>query len=140
MESATTANATSMKSAARVATAVIPMTIAATVGPARTTVPSAAPVSRATPISASSPAQATAPVPVVPGTGADEYSIREPVRPVVAIRGAGIRVIIVVPVRTDRRPSHVAISRPESHANTHPYLRLRIGKRHHQNRQQREIL
>jgi hypothetical protein len=79
---------------------------------------------------AATPATAPTAVPAPPRTSADKQSTRKPVRPVVAIRRAGIRVISVVAVRACRLCIH-------SHANRN--LRLRITQRQHQNRNQSQI-
>jgi hypothetical protein len=75
--------------------------------------------------------------PVVPRAYADEDSIYEIVGSVIAIRRTGVRIIVVVPVGTSWRPSHIA--RTDSDSNPNPNLGLRVRKWHHQNRQQRDI-
>jgi hypothetical protein len=69
-----------------------------------------APVSAATVIASTasvttvSAAVVAAPViSVIPGAGADEDAACEPIRPVEAVGGAGVRIIIVVAVSADRR-------------------------------------
>ena len=84
-------------------------------------------------IAPASSAPAATPAPPVPGAGTDKHSATEPLRTVVAVGCAGIRSIIVVSVLTHRRPAHVA----RSHSDGNSYLRLREGKRHHQDCQQR---
>jgi hypothetical protein len=41
-------------------------------------------------------------VAVIPGTSADEHTVHKPVRSVVAVRSAGVRIIAVITVSTDR--------------------------------------
>src|SRR4029077_6096196 len=110
------------------------------------TFPAAAPsIASAIPISATVPAIVVPSAipephrmsPVIPGTYPDEDSIHEIVWAVIAVRRTGIRIIVVVPVGTSRRPSHVTWADPDSNSN--PNLRLRVRKRHHQNRQQRDV-
>jgi len=84
-------------------------------------------------IAPASSAPAATPAPPVPRAGTDEHSATKPLRTVVAVGCAGIRIIIVIPVLTHRRPAHVA----RSHSDGNSYLRLREGKRHHQDCQQR---
>ena len=83
-------------------------------------------------IAPASPA-AVAPAPTVPWAGTDKHSATKPLRTVVAVGCAGIWSISVVAVLTRRRPAHVG--RPDSDGNS--YLRLREGKRQHQDCQQR---
>jgi hypothetical protein len=64
------------------------------------------------------------PIPVIPGPHTDEYAVHKPLRPVVAIRRTGVRIIVVVTIGTNRRWTDV--SRANSYANDHP---LRAGKR-----------
>jgi len=52
--------------------------------------------------------------PVIPRTRPDKESIHEPVWPVVAIRGTGIGIIVVIAVFTDRRPGN--ITRPDANS------------------------
>lgn len=62
-------------------------------------------------------------VTVIPGTRSDEYAVREPFRPVVAVRGALVGSIVIVPVGACRL-------RPDLHAETD--LRLRFWYRSEQ--------
>lgn len=65
-------------------------------------------------------APTAAPTPVIPGTCADEDAACEPLRTVVTIRGASIRIVsVITPIAnrgsiSDRRGNH---RRPNSHAN-----------------------
>src|ERR1700677_790513 len=70
-----------------------------------------------------------------PRTGADEQSTREPIRSVVAIRCASVRVIPVISVIARRRCAKVDRSKP--HAHTH--LSLRVGQGQHQNTDQSQM-
>jgi hypothetical protein len=74
--------------------------------------------------------------PVVPRTGSNEEAIYEVIRSVKAIRRASIRIIIVVTVRADRRPTYINRA---SDAHSDSNLRLRVSHRQHQHREQREI-
>ena len=74
--------------------------------------------------------------PTEPGTCTDEHSAGKPVRPVVTIGRAGIRVVSIVAVSARGWSGVVARSPTQPNRD----LRLRIGQRHHQNRQQRHIL
>jgi hypothetical protein len=47
---------------------------------------------------------------VVPGTGSDEDTAYEVIRAVVAVRGAGVGIVAVIPIRAaDRRATDVAV-------------------------------
>jgi len=64
-----------------------------TAAKARTTVPAA-------------PAPTMVPAPTIPGPGADEDAANKPVRTVVAVRRACVRIIRVVAIRANRRSSN----------------------------------
>ncbi len=70
-----------------------------------------------------------------PGSGADEDSAREPVRPIVAVGRTGVRIVSIVAIGAHRRCAIVARPKPDSYAD----LSLRVGQRNHQNRQQCQI-
>lgn len=53
-------------------------------------------------------------VSAVPGAGSDKDSVHEIARPVVAIGRAGVRIIIVITVLTNRRPRDIGM--PNHHA------------------------
>jgi hypothetical protein len=72
-----------------------------------------------------------------PRPGSDKYSTGKPARPVVPIGCTRVRGVSVVSVFTYGRRVTVVITRPKSHAN--PDLRLRIGQRQHQHRNQSQI-
>jgi hypothetical protein len=59
--------------------------------------------------------------PVIPRPCTDKESVYKPVRPVVPIRGARVRIVVIVAVRTHRRSCDIA--RPDSDADTD----LRLG-------------
>ena len=88
-------------------------------------VKSAAPVIAATTIMSAAtvvaaPVVATAVVastPAPPGADADKHAVYEIVGSPETVRRAGIRIIIVVSVRTDRLRSVFAVIRSDSHAN-----------------------
>jgi hypothetical protein len=96
---------------------------------------------------------AVTPSPVVPGTGTDKHSARKPLRTIEAVRRTGIGIVRVIPVRTHRRPVHIARARVGialvitlvgvglvvSDRNSCLNLRLRVRNRQHQHSQQRNI-
>jgi hypothetical protein len=102
--------------------------------PASTRKPASADKATSAPTRAPS---AASPVSVIPGPGADEHSAYEPVRPVIAVRRASIRIIVVVSVRAHRWSANIA--RPESHPHSNPDLRLRVSQRQHQDTHQSQI-
>ena len=65
-----------------------------------------------------------------PRASTDENTTNKPVGTIVAIGSAGIRIVSVVSISTDRSNSH----RPNADSNSH--LCLRICQRYHQYRQQ----
>jgi hypothetical protein len=85
------------------------------------------PVISATVVTASVVARPITPViRAVPGSSADEHSTYEVVRTVVAVRRTGIRIIGVVPVRTNGwRPKVVVIVISGPNLNSDRNLRLR---------------
>jgi hypothetical protein len=91
-----------------------------TVAVARMSIPPAMPV----PIPGAAPIVA-----VIPGASADKDSTIEPARPIVAVRGAGVRVIRIIAVTTNRRTVGIAIiashHRPHADADRH----LGVSKR-----------
>ena len=70
---------------------------------ARSVEAGAAPITRMTPIA------------VIPRTSADEHAANEPLRAVITVGGASIRVIRIVAVGADRRRTYD--SRPNSHSD-----------------------
>jgi hypothetical protein len=77
---------------------------AATVAPTTASVEGASPV-------------AVSPIAVVPRPGSNESSTYEPVRSVVAVRSAGVRIVIVITVTAEGRTTYVSITRAKSNAN-----------------------
>jgi len=75
--------------------------------------------------------------PAIPRPGANKHSARKPIRPVVAVRRASVRCVVVIPVLAYRRSANISVSRSISH--THADLRLRIRQRQHQSTYQRQI-
>jgi len=71
-------------------------------------------------------------VAVKPGSGADEDAACEPVRAVVAVGSAGIRIVIVVAIGTDGRGA--VIGGADAHADR-PSLRVRVRSREQKNPQ-----
>ena len=79
--------------------------------------------------------KAVAVKPVEPRAGADKHATREPLRSVVAVRCAGVRIIAIIAVSTDRwrakvSPSVVgrSVIRAGAHSHTHKRsLRVRKG-------------
>jgi len=125
---ATTAEpASSMKSTAKLAAAGKPSAYKALVG-----VPSAEAIAAiaAEPALKSAPfivtrAPIAAPVkPVVPRPGTDKHATDEPLRSVVAVRRAGVRVVAIIAVSANRCRS-VVIAGARSYAYKHS---LRVGK------------
>jgi hypothetical protein len=82
---------------------------------------------KSTTVAPTAPATAS---PAIPRASTDKQSARKPARTVVAERRAGVRVISVVAIRACRLYTN-------SYANRD--LRLRIGQRQHQNRDQSQI-
>lgn len=78
---------------------------------------SAASVVAPAPIVSVAPAAAPSMSPAIPGAGADEHAAGEPVRPVVTVRRASVRIISVVAVSTRRRYANVARSKPYTHTD-----------------------
>jgi hypothetical protein len=94
--------------------------------------------SPATPSPATPSPELSRMAPVVPRACADEDAANEVIRPVEAIRRAGVRIVIVIAIRAYWRAcSNVA--RPNPDANSNSNLCLRISHRQHQHRQQRKI-
>jgi hypothetical protein len=136
-------SAAAMESAATVKAASAPAreTASAVESTARKTTPGEAASGKAAtapttsaPTPAATPASPTTPAPAIPRTGADEETVRKPRSPIIAVRSARIRIIIVIAVRTIRR---AVIPGTHSHANAD--LRLRIRQRQHQHCNQSQI-
>src|SRR6266853_2269138 len=123
-----------METAAGITTASIATTV---ITAARVSVPTASVVPTATVISRAAIISAMAPIGVIPRARAYKYSAAKPLRTVVSIRRTTIRIIVVVPILTDRRPRKVSRAYPND--NSYPDFRLGICKRHHQNCQQSKI-
>jgi hypothetical protein len=107
------ADGPAMKTSNRTARVAASAVVAASVAVAATVAPAGATI-----VAASPTPTAASPISVIPRAGADEYAASEPVRTVVAIRRASVRVISVVAVRANR-------SRANSYA--HRDLGLRVG-------------
>jgi len=78
----------------------------------------------------SAPVAGVSPAPTVPGASADKYAAYEPVRSVIAVRSASVRIIRIIAPRADRgtvgiRSSHNR--RPDT--NTDTYGDLCVGRR-----------
>jgi hypothetical protein len=74
--------------------------------------------------------------PAGPGTSADKDPVREPARTVVAVGRATIRIVRVIPIRTNRRASRIAA---EADTHSDPNRSLRIRERHCQQSKQCNI-
>ena len=74
-----------------------------------------------------------------PGTGADEYAIGKPIGAVVAVRSAGIRIVVVVAVGAHRRSAEIRPAGTVADANADGYLRVRVSCGNHQNGEQSEV-
>jgi hypothetical protein len=74
-----------------------------------------------TAVVATTPIAAT-PIAVVPGAGADKHAAHKPVGPVVAVRRAGVGVIIIIAVGTNWRWAYVSravVARAYTYAKIH---------------------
>ena len=60
--------------------------------------------------------------PVIPRSRANKHAAYEPIRPVIAVRRTGIRIIVIVSIRANRRTGRVAGTDSDPNAN----LRLRV--------------
>jgi hypothetical protein len=72
---------------------------------------------------------ATAPPISIPRASSNEHAVYEPIWAVVAVRSAGIRIIIIIAVGANWRRAYISraiVGRPHSDANKHP---LRARKR-----------
>jgi len=135
---------TSREAMASVAAAVATATVATATVTAATVAVTSATVTAPTPavttaapaVPAAAPSVPTTTPAAIPRAGADEDSAGKPVRAVISVGRARVRIVAVVAVITNRGCSNVAW------ADVHAYgdLRLRVGQRNHQNRQQRRIL
>src|SRR6185312_1414092 len=77
------------------------------------------------------------PIRAIPGPRSDKYAIHEPIRAVVAVRRASVRIVAVVSVCAGRRRSVIAIDANGrcGNSNPNPYrhmLRLRVRRRNQQ--------
>ena len=68
-----------------------------------------APIETATVAPSTASVESASPIALVPWPGSKEDSAREPVRSVVAVRGAGVRIETVIPVMAGGRTSYVSI-------------------------------
>jgi hypothetical protein len=71
---------------------------------------------------------ATPVIAVVPGAGADEDAAGEPIRPVEAVRGTGVRIIIVVAVSADWRGAVIGRGANSNAEGDALGLRVRSGE------------
>lgn len=72
--------------------------------------------------------ESASPVAVVPRPGSNENSAREPVRSVVAVRSAGVRIETVIAVMADGRTTYVSVPRAKSYANVDRNLAMGKGR------------
>jgi hypothetical protein len=79
-------------------------------------------------------------VAVEPGTGADEHATDEVVRPIVAIRGAGVWIPTVVAVGTNRSGASGHSNGANPHADAYPDLSIRVGRGKDKNSKQCDVL
>ena len=77
--------------------------------------------------------ESTTVVAVEPGARTDKDAAREPVRPVIAVRGARIGVITVIAVCTGRCGTNISVIWANS--DTNGYLRVSEGSAEHANHQ-----
>jgi hypothetical protein len=97
-------------------------TVAYTTTISNSAVSTAAVVSTATTI-----VSAATPVAAIPRARADEDATHKPARSVVAIRRAGVRIVVVIPPRTDRSGIPIAVI-PVPGTDSDTYTDLRIGR------------
>jgi hypothetical protein len=76
---------------------------------------------------------------VPPRARTDKHAAYKPVRPIVAVWGAGIWVIPVIAISANRRGADPAVHRADSHPNSHANLRLRVARAHQKNSQQNHV-
>jgi len=55
--------------------------------------------------------------PVIPRARTNKHAAYEPIRPVIAVRRTGIRIIVIVPIRANRRTSRVGGTDPDPNAD-----------------------
>jgi hypothetical protein len=67
------------------------------------------------------------PVPAIPRAGADKDATDKPARAVEAIRRARVRIVVVIPPRTDRSGIPIAVI-PVPGTDSDTYTDLRIGR------------
>jgi hypothetical protein len=72
--------------------------------------------------------ESASPVAVVPWPGSNENSAHEPVRSVVAVRSAVVRIETVIAVMADGRTTYVSIPRAKSYANADRNLAMGKGR------------
>jgi hypothetical protein len=87
-----------------------------------------APMETATVAPSTASVESASPVALVPGPGSNESSAREPVRSVVAVRSAGVRIETVIAVMAEGRTSYVSIPRAKSYANANRNLAMGKGR------------
>jgi hypothetical protein len=92
-----------------------------------------APMETATVAPSTASVESASPIALVPGPGSKEDSAREPVRSVVAVRSAGVRIETVIAVMADGRTNYVSIPRPKSYAKTNRNLAMGKGRGDYQN-------
>jgi hypothetical protein len=97
-------------------------TVAYTTTISNSAVSTAAVVSTATTI-----VSTATPVPAIPRASADKEATDEPARAVVAIRRTGVRIVVVIPPRTDRSGIPIAVI-PVPRTDSDTYTDLRIGR------------
>jgi hypothetical protein len=71
--------------------------------------------------------ESPSPIAVVPWPGSNENPAREPVRSVVAVRSAGVRIETVIPVMADGRTGYVSIPGAKSYADANRNLAMSKG-------------
>jgi hypothetical protein len=137
MESTATAVDSSTETTARVTIAVRAAGISATVASAVIAASTAevfssaivvASMETATVAPSTASVESASPVAVVPWPGSNENSAHEPVRSVVAVRSAGVRIETVIAVMADGRTTYVSIPRAKSYANADRNLAMGKGR------------
>jgi hypothetical protein len=137
VESTATAVDTSTETTARVTIAVRAAGISATIASAVIAASTAevfssaivvASMETATVAPSTASVESASPVAVVPWPGSNENSAHEPVRSVVAVRSAGVRIETVIAVMADGRSTYVSIPRAKSYSDADRNLAMGKGR------------
>ena len=124
----TTARITIAVRAAGISATVASAVIAASTAEVFSTAIVVASMETATVAPSTASVESASPVAVVPWPGSNENSAHEPVRSVVAVRSAGVRIETVIAVMADGRTTYVSIPRAKSYANADRNLAMGKGR------------